>query len=546
MGTHQSLAMDKKGLSVVKRWEALDNEAGIWKKHWDQVARYIVPKKDNVYGQAVNGDERTNHLYDATSVHANELLASALVGMLINPALIWFSLTTGDDRLDMDDDVQAWIQDTVLRMMFYMNNSNFNTEAHELFTDIPSFGTGIMMVDEHSTHPIYFTSGPVYNYAIDENEMGIVDTVFRKYEYTGRQAVKFFGEKVLEHRLIKEVYDREMKTGNCDRKLEIIHGVYPRETDYGKPDVSTNLPFASCHVLRDDNYVLKESGYHENPYIVPRWSKVAGEKYGRGPGMKALPDIRMLNTIMKTSLSAAQLAIAPPWQVPDDGVLLPLKTHPHAVNMVRSGSKDEIRPLLSNPRIDIGYDIMNDVRTRIKQAFFIDQLQLNEQGPQMTATEVMQRTEEKLRLLGPVQGRMHFEYLDPLIRRVYGILSRRRLLPEVPEKLANRKLSVKFVSQIAKAQRASEADSFSRLLQVAAPILEWQPQALDYLDGDEIVRYLSNIYGVNHLLLKDKTVVKKMRDQRAQQEQAQQQAQMDNMQADTVGKMSKAIGPEGM
>ena len=544
MGLYQSLEMDKKGLGVVKRFENLDNLAGIWKTHWEQIARYIVPKKDNVYGQAVSGEERDNHLYDSTSVHANELLASALVGMLANPALLWFSLTTGDDKLDMEDDVQAWIQDTVMRMMFYMNSSNFNTEVHELFTDMPSFGSGVMFIDEATKHnkPIYFQSGPIYNYAISENDLGIVDTVFRKYEYTPKQSVMFFGEKILKHDKIRKAYEKEMVDGGCDTKLDIIQGVYPRNTDNNKAPVSTNLPFASCHVLQEDSFVLKESGFHEQPYVVPRWSKCSGEVYGRGPGMKCLPDIRMLNTIMKVSLSAAQLAIAPPWQIPDDGVLLPLKTYPHAVNMVRSGSRDEIKPLMSNPRVDLGFDIMDDIRKRIRQAFFIDQLQLNEQGPQMTATEVMQRTEEKLRLLGPVQGRMHFEFLDPAIRRVYGILSRQGLLPMVPERLQGRKLNVKFVSQIAKAQRASEADSFARLLQIAAPILEMQPQSMDYLDGDQIVKYLANIYGVNHQLIRDTVDVDKKRQQQAEQAQQAQEMEQQNLQADTMNKIGATQG----
>ena len=37
----------------------------------------------------------------------------------------------------------------------------------------------------------------------------------------------------------------------------------------------------------------------------------------------------------------------------------------------------------------------------------------------MTATEVLQRNEEKMRILGPVMGRIQSELLEPMINRVF-------------------------------------------------------------------------------------------------------------------------------
>ena len=66
-------------------------------------------------------------------------------------------------------------------------------------------------------------------------------------------------------------------------------------------------------------------------------------------------------------------------------------------------------------------------RTAIRNVFYVDQLML-QQGPQMTATEVIQRNEEKMRLLGPVLGRLQSELLKPLIDRVFNILLRNNQL----------------------------------------------------------------------------------------------------------------------
>ena len=60
-------------------------------------------------------------------------------------------------------------------------------------------------------------------------------------------------------------------------------------------------------------------------------------------------------------------------------------------------------------------------RGAIRDAFYVNQLMM-QSGTQMTATEVLQRTEEKMRLLGPVLGRLQSELLQPLITRAFNIL----------------------------------------------------------------------------------------------------------------------------
>jgi hypothetical protein len=59
-------------------------------------------------------------------------------------------------------------------------------------------------------------------------------------------------------------------------------------------------------------------------------------------------------------------------------------------------------------------------RNAIRDTFYVNQLMM-QNGPQMTATEVVQRNEEKMRLLGPVLGRLQSELLRPLIDRTFAI-----------------------------------------------------------------------------------------------------------------------------
>jgi len=190
--------------------------------------------------------------------------------------------------------------------------------------------------------------------------------------------------------------------------------------------------------------------------------------------------------------------------------------------------------------------MMNDVRMRIRQAFFIDQLQLGEDNPQMTATEVMQRTEEKLRLMSPVMGRQHHEFLEPLVERSFRMSFEAGQFEEMPAKLADAlgdrraKLQVKYVSQIAKAQRTGEADAFTRFYGVIAPVLEGQPESAQVLNGEELIRRLAPILGVHNSVVRDRKEMKAMREAEAQQ--AEQQQALD--QGEQAANIQQKVGPE--
>jgi hypothetical protein len=539
---------DTLGDWLINKYNQLKGERTNWDSYWEELSFYIVPRKNNIYGSRSSGEKRGEDLlYDSTSIHANELLASALHSMLTNPSSIWFGLSTGDDDLDMNDDIRKWLDIAVKKMINIFNNTNFNSEVHELYLDLGSFGTATLFIEEDDDNVLRFKAAPIYEHYVEENNKGLVDTIFKEYKWTAKQIVQEFGEKFTP----QQVKDAE-KTAPT-RLFSIIHGVGPRSKRNHRKINSQNKPYYSVHVLLETREVLRNSGYYENPYVIPRWSKVSGEIYGRSPGMKCLADIKMTNAIMKITLQAAQLTIAPPLQAPDDGILLPIKTHPHALNIYRAGSKDRIEPLNTGVKPEFGDEMAAEVRKRINSAFFIDQLQLSEQNPQMTATEVVQRTEEKLRLLGPVLGRQHYEFLQPLVERCFSILLRKGLIPAAPSDLQNKQLNIKYTSQLAKAQRAAEADAFSRTMQVISPIASVDPGVMDNFDGDEIARYAADIFNLPPKLLKDKARVKTERQAKLEQSQAQQQMQQQMAGAEALQKgasgvesLAKAQTPPGM
>lgn len=501
-----------------------------WTSYWTEIAKFVQPTKNDPYGFRAKGDKRGDELLDSTAIHSNELLASALHSMLTNPSTPWFGITTGIEEIDGNDDARMWLSNSVRTMHNVLNNSNFQTEIHELYLDQGSFGTGSILIEEDDETVVRFQARSLFELFVLENNKGIIDTVFREFKMNYKQLVDAFGEE-----WIPENEEESYKQDMYGKEYTIVHAILPRKDGYSyeKAQLPQQYLYASCYILKDKNILLQEGGFSEFPYAIPRWTKIAGEVYGRSPAMKALPDIKMLNKMMEVTIKAAQLQVAPPLAVPDDGFILPVKLQPFGITYYRSGTQDEIKPLFQNMRLDLSENLINTVRSKIQQAFFIDQLQLRD-GPQMTATEVNQRTEQQLRLLGPILGRQHNELLKPLIERVFAICMRKKLFGPLPSVLSKRQISFIYSSQIAKVQRTQEVAVINQMIGSIAPIIQSQPDTLDYLDGDKIIKYASSAYMLPAELIRKKTDVENMRKAKQQAMQQRAKEEQEARQAKTV------------
>ena len=316
------------------------------------------------------------------------------------------------------------------------------------------------------------------------------------------------------------------------------------ERDAGKID-KINKPFASYYIEPEQRTVLSEGGFDELPYVVPRWLKSSYELgYGRSPSMNALSDTKVLSKMSEITLRAAQKQIDPPLLVPDDGFMLPIRTVPGGLNFYRSGTRDRIEPLNIGANQPLGLNMEEQRRNAIRQAFYVDQLIMS-QGPQMTATEVLQRTEEKMRLLGPVLGRLQAELLQPLINRCWNIMLRNKQLPEAPPDLANDRIEIEYVSPLAKAQKQTEVQGVVRMLEMMQPIASLDPGALDHIDTDGLAKHVISVLGIPASVVRGEFEVAMIREQRAQQQQQQAEMQQAMALAEGAGKAAPAVKAVG-
>lgn len=512
-----------------RRYQTLRTQRSNWESHWQELADYMLPRKADITKKRTEGDKRTELIFDGTAIHAVELLASSLHGMLTSPSTPWFSLQYRNRELQRDDLANEWLLACQDQLYKAFNRSNFQQEIHELYYDLVVFGTGALYCEEDQQVGVRFSCRHIAEICISEDAEGRVDTVYRRFKMSSRAAAMRFGEDNLPQAMAKDLKNDPYA------EHEIIHVVLPREGRTGRS--ARNKPFASIYYHAATKALLSEGGYDEFPFQVPRFVKDSVSTYGRSPAMTALPDVKMVNKMSEVTIRAAQKQIDPPLMVPDDGFILPIRTTPGSLNFYRAGTRDRMEPLNIGANNALGLNMEEQRRAAIRQAFYVDQLLLST-GPAMTATEVLQRNEEKMRLLGPVLGRLQAELLQPVIARVFALMLRQNLLPPAPEELQGQDIDIEYVSPLAKAQKLTDLQSVMRGMEIMLQIGQVAP-VTDFLDADGLVRYIAETTGIPATVLRSDEQVAEVRRQQAQAQA--QQAQM--AQAMQMAEAGGAVAP---
>jgi len=525
--------IDQRAAVLMKRFGSLKTYRSNWESHWQEIGDFVAPNKGNITKKRTHGDKNTERIFDGTAQFAAELMASSMHGMLTNSGTPWFSLRYTDDEFETDDTSKEWLEAATDTMYVEIGRSNFHEAINELYFDLVTFGTAVMFVDTDKEGTLRFSTRHISECYVSEDEFGRVDTVFREFKMPARAAVAQFGEENITQRLLKKSQDDPYEM------VELLHVVMPRyERDTVKIDAK-NKPVASIYLDPGDKKIISESGFDEFPYMVPRFRKASYENgYGRSPAMTALADIKMLNEMSKAVIQAAQLQIHPPLLVPDDGFILPVRTVPGGLNFYRSGTRDRIEPLNIGANNPLGENQLEQRRTAIRAAFYVDQL-VTGNRPGMTATEVIQKSTEKMRILAPLTGRLQSELLRPLIDRIFNLISKKKGFAPAPETMAGNEIDIEYVSPLAKAQRQGDVQASLELFQFLAPLMQVDPNVVDFLDVDGLAKHIIKTTGVPASVVRGAEEVAAIREQK-QQMQAQMAA---DQRAAMLGKAAGEAAP---
>lgn len=526
----------------IARLERMKPARSVFESHWEEVRKVTYPTASEFTSTPVRGQKLHKDIFDGTGELSAEMLASALFGMVTNPATKWFGIAPVNRDLLDDEYTAYWVEDSTRRMLSMFNSprTNFSPQQMLKLQNYVSFGTGPQFIAEKPGGMPMFQTANLKECFIAENDDGIIDTVYRLYTRTADQAFQRFGGQLPEKIITKAQDPKTM-----DDTVSLLHVVEPRRDRDAQMADTLNKPFAECYICVDSKETLAESGYDENPWVSPRMNPRPGETYGRGRGMTALADTKMLQRSMKATIRAAEKRTDPPIQVPDDGVMSPLQMTTSGINVVRADlmkfAGGGIRAIETGADPQVGEAFSESIRQRIDRAYWLPILEAFT-DPKMTATQVLKLDEQTLRFVGPIIGRLQSEDLGPMIDRVFGIMLRGGQFLPVPPALEGERLEVEYVSPIAKAQRLEEARGLAETFELLAPILGPDDETWDNLDKDKTFRHVADLRGVPKDLMLSLDAVANKRQARAEQMQQQQVSQTITEEGPALAKMMQAAG----
>lgn len=519
---------------IQERWKRLIVERSPWVAIWKQQADYILPRRFRDTPVMRNRPMPNDKLINNTPTQAARTLASGLMSGLTSPARPWFRLSVGSGKRGAtpSTDVKRWLNavEDILREVFLRSNI-YNALAH-IYGDLGTYCTAAMLVEEDDQEVVRAYTLPLGSFVLTVSSRGQVDGIIRQVPLTVAQTVEQFGLEACSQK-VRELYER----GLYDTQVEIIHAVEPNEEYIPDHPSPRHMRWRSCwyeerESLQDDKF-LREGGFHEFPVMAPRWNVTGTDTYGTGPGFDALGDAKALQLLERRKAMVVDRITMPPMVGPTSlkaGRVSLLPGDITYVDRVSGGQGLEPAITVSPQAIGAIDSIIRSHESRINSAFYADlwlAISMDDRNQRATAREVSERHEEKLIALGPTLERLHDELLDKLIDRVYGICSRRGLLPPPPPELSGKTVRVEYISIMAAAQRLLGVSAVERLASFVGNLVAAKPDVLDKVNFDKVIDDYADMLGTSPDLLVSDDDVAKIRQQRAQaqaQAQAQQQA----------------------
>lgn len=497
----------------LKRYERAKAKRTNFVDVFEECYEYALPQRESFYYE-VSGQRRDDKIFDETAVVGVQEFASRLQSGLVPNFARWADLTAGSETPKEQRDVVNNELEEVTEYVFeILQNSNFAQEVHESFMDL-AVGTGVLVCEEgDAINPIRFSAIPLPHVILDTGPDDRIDHVFRE-----RKQIRFDQLPML---YPKGNFNTELQSliaNKSDQTTTVLEIVC---RNYTKINEEAFFHFAICMTTKSILMQREMSGVGSNPFICFRWSKCAGEVYGRGPLFNALSAIKTTNLTVEMILENAQMAISGIYQMEDDGVI-----NPDTINLVpgtiipKAMGSAGLQPIQAAGSFDVAQLVLGDMRNNIKRALYNDMLGDPNRTP-ASATEIAERMADLSRRIGSAFGRLQVELVQPVLQRVVHILKKQGRL-EVPT-INGREVKIRSVSPLAQAQANQDITAVSRFLELANGA--FGPEAINVLiNTEETAAYLAKKFGIPDNLVRDEQEREQILALMQQMQQGQAQA----------------------
>ena len=448
---------------IIKRHELAQRRKDNWRQIYEDCYEFALPQRnlyDGYYeGGGSPGQNKMVRVFDSTAINATQRFANRIQSGLFPPYGRWCRLEPGSDiPEERRIETQAVLDIYADKMFALLRQSNFDLAMGEFLLDL-AVGTAVMLVQPgDDITPIRFTSVPQYLVAIEEGAHGKVDNVYRRMRLKGEAISQHWADAEIPERMQRMIEEKPTE------EIELL------EATCYMPDEGM---FGYQVIWPEGKIELLQRKMKSSPWIVARYMKVAGEVYGRGPLVTAIPDIKTLNKTLELLLKNASLSIAGVYTAADDGVLNPqtIRIAPGAIIPVaRNGGPqgESLRMLPRSGDFNVSQIVINDLRMNVKKIMLDDTLPPDNMSAR-SATEISQRIQELATNLGSAFGRLITETMIPLVSRILYVMDERGMI-EMPLRVNGLEVKVTPVSPIAQAQNMGDIEKIMQWVQLSASL----------------------------------------------------------------------------
>ena len=440
-----------------KRYKKANTHKEQWRSIYEEAYEYALPMRnlyDGYYEQAVPGQNKMKRVFDSTAIHSTARFANRIQSSLFPPQRPWCRLQPGNEiPKEREIEAQQALDFYNERMFGLMMQSGFDLAMGEFLLDL-AVGTAVMLIQPgDEVTPIRYTPIPAYHVCFEEGPNGTVDTVYRKFRRPFRLIQQEWPDADIPDELTKKYAEDPTET------VELLEATY---TEQGQ--------IYYCLMALEEDVKIVHRDLKSFPFVVSRYMKASNERYGRGPVLYALPDIKTLNKVVELTLKNASISIGGVFTAVDDGVLNPqtISIVPGAVIGVSSNGGPRgpsLAPLPRSGDANLSQIVANDLRVNIKKTL-LDESLTPENMSARSATEVNAKLSELSANLGSAFGRLISETMFPIVRRTLELMDEMGMI-DLPLKVNGLEVQVVPVSPLAMANNAEKLNEVMTFMQIA-------------------------------------------------------------------------------
>lgn len=510
-----------------------------WSQNWSNLAEYILPRRSIWLTQSTGGTPTPNNMNrgrmlnsaikDSTATYAVRVCSAGLMSGLASPSRPWFKMIPLNKSVPIDDDGKLWLDEVEDRIYTVLANSNFYNSFAQECEDLVVYGTAPSIIYEDDKDLIRCYNPANGEYYLSSDATMRVDGLDRQFVMTVKQIVSFFGLDNCPPD-IQSLW--KQKGSSLEMERIVAHVIEPNFEVDGCPSIPGNFTWREVYWLygSGSDYPLSVRGFVDKPFSAARWATQSNDAYGRSPGMDVLPDVIQLQVMTVRLAEAIEKQVRPPLVADMSMKNQPSSTLPGHITYAQNLSAGTgIRSVYTvNPDIGGMEKLIEQVEARIKVGLFNDIILMlsSNPGDRRTAYETAQLVQERLQVLGPVIEGLLDESLKPKLKRIYNILTRKGMLPPMPNSIKKAGIDVNFISMLALAQKASSTAGLERLAALIGNLASVYPQAKNRLNVDAYIREMNTLLDNPEQVLNSEKTAQAMdaADQKAQQQAQQMQA----------------------